>query len=40
VAVNPSPLDVTVTLQTGGSITVPAAGAVIVVDDHVYSSAQ
>jgi hypothetical protein len=40
VAVNPGPLDVTVTLHTGGTITVPAAGAVIVVDDHTYSSAR
>jgi hypothetical protein len=40
VAVNPGAFDVTVTLRTGGAITVPAAGAVIVVDDHVYSSAQ
>jgi hypothetical protein len=40
VAVNPGALDVTVTLSTGGPITVPAAGAVIVVADHVYTSGQ
>jgi hypothetical protein len=40
VAVNPGALDVTVTLSTGGPITVPAAGAVIVVADHVYTSGR
>jgi Hypothetical glycosyl hydrolase family 15 len=40
VAVNPGALDVTVTLHTGGPITVPAGSAVIVVNGHIYSSAR
>jgi hypothetical protein len=38
VAVNPSAGDQTVTLAFGGSLTVPAGGAVIAVDDHIYST--
>ncbi len=40
VAVNPAPLDETVTLAFGGTVTVPAGGALIVLHDHTYTSAR
>ena len=40
VAVNPGTLDETVTLAFGGTVTVPAGGALIVLADHTYTSAR
>jgi hypothetical protein len=38
VAVNPGVGAEQVTLKFGGTVTVPAGGAVIAVDDHTYTS--